>query len=425
MVKVSVIIPVYNVEKYLNECLDSVVNQTLDDIEIICVNNGSTDNSLAILESYANSDDRFKIITQTNKGMGSARNVGFKNSSGDYIYYVDSDDFIELNMLEELYKNAINNNSEIVVSKIARFNDFSDKIDYSIPGFDFENQFEGVDFDNFVFNYIEIKHYVLNASFAPWMKLFKRDLIEDNNLYFIESIAFEDVLFHVQSILIADKISFSPNFFYHYRNNPNSIINTSSNGCDIFKVINLVEKFLIDSKYYGDFKNEFDLFKITQILNYMLSTKSEEYFQKAKNEFQKIKLSPKNIISDYLIKRYNLVLESNSYFEYIQRHYELISIAHKNKILNLENQLNNLNTQYNMLREYETNLTNRNNELEYEIDCVSGNNVNLINKNKKLKKDNEKYQSNLKKLKNENNLLLSSNSWKLTSPLRKIMNILR
>ena len=99
MVKVSVIIPVYNVEKYLGECLESIIDQSLEDIEIVCVNDGSTDNSLSILESYAELDNRIKIISQENHGLAAARNTGLKNINGDYVYFIDSDDFLELSAL--------------------------------------------------------------------------------------------------------------------------------------------------------------------------------------------------------------------------------------------------------------------------------------------------------------------------------------
>lgn len=104
MPKVSIIIPVYNVEKYLRECLDSVINQTIKDIEIICVNDGSTDNSLNILEEYALRDKRIKIINKKNGGLASARNEGLKYISGTLCHFLDSDDYIEPN----LYENAIN-----------------------------------------------------------------------------------------------------------------------------------------------------------------------------------------------------------------------------------------------------------------------------------------------------------------------------
>ena len=300
MVKVSVIIPVYNVEEYLGECLNSVVNQTFEDIEIICVNDGSTDNSLEILNDYALRDNRIKVLTQENKRQGAARNLGMDKSSGVYVYFMDSDDYIDLNTIEKLYDNAVSNNSDIVVSKIARFTDDGDKIDYSIPGFDFETQFKNVDFNDFTFNYKDIKQYVLNRSFAPWMKLFKKDFLLENNLQFKEHIAYEDVLYHVQTFLKADRISFSPNFFYYYRNNPTSTMNTSENGLDIFKIVDFVQQYLIENDFMDEFREEFDLFKVVQILNYIISTKSEEYFQKANIEFSKIDFSSNSLKDAFL-----------------------------------------------------------------------------------------------------------------------------
>ena len=103
MIKVSVVIPVYNTYKYLPECLESVINQTLADIEIICINDGSTDFSSKILEEYASKDKRIKIISQNNQGVSCARNRGLEIARGEYIYFLDSDDKITLTALEELY----------------------------------------------------------------------------------------------------------------------------------------------------------------------------------------------------------------------------------------------------------------------------------------------------------------------------------
>ena len=208
-----------------------------------------------------------------------------KNSVGEFIYFLDSDDYMSSEMLEELYHNAIFNNSDMVLSKIARFNNNSFEIDFNRPGFDFEKVFADVNFNNFSFIYKDAKKYVLNSSFAPWMKLFKRDFIVRNDFKFVENLAFEDVLFHVQTFLKARSISFSPNYFYYYRNNPNSTMNTSENGFDIFEVIKIVKEYLENENYYYEFKNEFELFKIIQILNYIVSTDSEDYFQLAKEEF--------------------------------------------------------------------------------------------------------------------------------------------
>ena len=117
-VKVSIIIPVYNTEKYLRKCLDSVCNQTLQDIEIICVNDCSTDDSLEILKEYASNDNRIKIINFTeNKGVAIARNTAIEQAKGEYIGFVDSDDYVDLDFYEKLYNAAKSENAELVVGK--------------------------------------------------------------------------------------------------------------------------------------------------------------------------------------------------------------------------------------------------------------------------------------------------------------------
>ena len=115
MVKVSVVIPIYNVEEFLNECLDSIVYQTLEDIEIICVNDGSTDNSLDILNSYAKNDNRFIIISQENGGHAVATNLGMSLAKGEYLYLMDSDDILKITALEETYNYAKEKNADFIL----------------------------------------------------------------------------------------------------------------------------------------------------------------------------------------------------------------------------------------------------------------------------------------------------------------------
>ena len=187
----------------------------------------STDNSIDILETYKKKDKRIKIINQKNQGLSVARNKGLKNSKGDYIYFIDSDDYIAKNTSKELYQNAILNDSDIVVYKIARFN--GNKIRYNSPGFNLE----------------KIKPYILNKSFAVWNKLYKKEFLDKyNDFYFDTWLIFEDVPFHVKTLLRAEKISYIPKYFYYYRQNPNSIMNTNKNRKDIYKIIEIVEKFL-------------------------------------------------------------------------------------------------------------------------------------------------------------------------------------
>ena len=128
-VKVSVIVPVFNVGEYLSTSLDSILNQTLEDIEIICINDGSTDDSLNILEYYAKKDKRIKIISKENEGQGTARNVGLDNAQGEFISFVDADDFIKKDMLEKLYNKSVNGNLDLVMCKVSSFDNETHVID--------------------------------------------------------------------------------------------------------------------------------------------------------------------------------------------------------------------------------------------------------------------------------------------------------
>jgi len=310
--KVSVIIPVYNVEEYLEECLDSVINQTLNEIEIICVNDGSTDNSLKILERYSHKDNRIKIITQKNCGLGCARNSGIKEAKGEYILFLDSDDYILKDTCEQLYENAYSNNSDAVIFKISRFNENS--FNYSNPAFGLDNIFKDEDFLNFTFRYNDIKKYVLNASYSACLKLYKKSFLDSyNDFQFSVSTAYEDVLFHVKLMLRASRLSFSPNYFYCYRQtNLNSITHVSSNIFDIFNVIDSVESFLKENNFFDEFIIEFTQFKLAQILNYAISSISEKFFHCSKTVFNKMNIDNlRNLLPKYLIDQFDFVLNSN------------------------------------------------------------------------------------------------------------------
>lgn len=398
MVKVSIILPVYNVEKYLNECLDSIVNQTFKDMEIICINDGSTDKSLEILNSYASRDERIKIISQENAGLGAARNVGMGAAEGDYIFFIDSDDFIYADAIEEMYENAVVNDSDLVLFRRTREFDI-DRLN-NREGYNFDNVFKisGEEYKKFTFNYKDIKQYVLNSYLSVWMKFYKREFLNSHDdFYFPEGIAYEDCLFHVKVFLRAGRMSHIPKVYYHYRKNPDSIMNNSSYNMDIFKVVDSVEEFLIDNDYYGEFKNEFDFYKITQISQYLFSSGTQEYFQKAKEEFLKVRLSSNHIVSEYRMNFFNLVLDSGNYVEFLNNYY-------KKEIEKKDSQIKNANIQKGRLDEENKKLKGRINS---------------------LKKSNKKLKSRNLKLQKKNALILSSNSWKITNPIRKFIYFIK
>lgn len=216
MIKVSVIIPVYNTEIYLKQCLESAINQTLKDIEIICVNDGSTDNSLEILNQYKEKDSRIIIINQENKGLSRARNEAIKIAEGKYIHFLDSDDFYYENYaLEKLYKNMIENNLDILFFDIINFYEKTgEKIKYQ------SNRLK----ENIIYNGKKIlENYLVNEviSSSNCYKIFKKELF--NYVDYKPNIYFEDGELLLRILSFSNKIMAIRDIFLCIRERENSI----------------------------------------------------------------------------------------------------------------------------------------------------------------------------------------------------------
>lgn len=233
MVKISVIVPVYNVEKYLERCLESIVNQTFKDIEIICVNDGSTDNSRQILDKY-NKYPNFKVIEQKNAGLSEARNTGLDAALGEYISFIDSDDFIDSNFLETLYHAAIDNNADIACASIIRENN--------------EKHYNLI-----TYNHIECTADIrekFELAKSPrfnfvWNKIYKRDFLIQNNIRFVPGMIYEDLCFTPDVLEKSGILVTCPNTVYHYWKHKNTLIkgNTDKSRADkIFGSKYLIEK---------------------------------------------------------------------------------------------------------------------------------------------------------------------------------------
>lgn len=203
MAKVSVIIPIYNVEKYLRECLDSVINQTLQDIEIICVNDGSTDNSLEILKKFAQKDKRIKVINQKNSGAAVARNIGIELAQGEFLAILDSDDIYKKEMLEIMYARATSTNSDIVICASEELNNFSKII---VP---LENSLKKEYLpQKDIFSYKDVIKHVFDFCIGwSWDKLYKTSFIKNSNLQFQNLRSTNDAYFVFMSIIMAERIS--------------------------------------------------------------------------------------------------------------------------------------------------------------------------------------------------------------------------
>jgi glycosyltransferase involved in cell wall biosynthesis len=211
---ISVIVPVYNTEEYLTECLESVTNQTFKNIEIICVNDGSTDGSLDILEKYQKKDSRIIVIDSKNGGVSSARNKGIKASRGDYITFVDSDDYLGLDTYEKCFKKIKETESDILVFDWEYFPTGNNE--RKLPEKSYIN-----DSFNCIYEY-DIANFVCN-------KLFKRSLITENNIFFNEKVEYcEDDLFTLMVVPKAKNIILFSQKFYHYRQRSGSASSMST-----------------------------------------------------------------------------------------------------------------------------------------------------------------------------------------------------
>lgn len=221
--KVSVIIPVYNVEDYLSQCLDSIINQTLREIEIICVNDGSTDSSLEILNEFAIKDSRIIIVNQANAGAGAARNVGIKIAKGEYLAFLDSDDFFEIDMLEKAYNACKINQLDFVVFRSDIYDNDSNKYipNYSTIRTDLLPRKK-------VFSYQDIKKDVFRVFVGwPWDKLYSRDFVISNNLTFQEQRTTNDLLFVFTALIKARRIMVIDDVLAHHRIRPGSSLSTT------------------------------------------------------------------------------------------------------------------------------------------------------------------------------------------------------
>lgn len=221
--KVSVIIPVYNVQDYLRQCMESVVNQTLRDIEIICVDDQSTDNSLDILNEYAGRDPRIIVITQKNAGAGAARNNGLKLARGEYLSFLDSDDFFELDMLEKAYNACLIDDIDFVVFRSDKFN--NDTKEYITQYHTIRNDLLP---SGRVFSYKDIKRDIFKVFVGwAWDKLYRREFVLENNLYFQEQRTTNDLLFVFSALVKAKKITVLEDVLAHHRISLNSSLSNT------------------------------------------------------------------------------------------------------------------------------------------------------------------------------------------------------
>lgn len=285
---ISIIVPFYNVESYLNECLNSILMQTYSNFEVLLINDGSLDNSLNIANNYCNKDKRFFVYTNTNSGISFSRNFGIANSKGEYITFIDSDDYVEPKYLELLLESCINNNTQIsfcahniLISdkKIIRYGQVQDGI------FNKKNTFNNILLDK-------------GMDLSPWGKIYKKQLF--NDIKYPESHLFEDTATTYKLIDKVDNISFISTPLYFYRKRYNSITTT------------------------GNFSKKMDLVHFTtQMCTYI------------NQEFPDLNLSCNRRLVWAYFSTLNQLIKTEDYKDYINEKKQLISFLkeHKKEIL--------------------------------------------------------------------------------------------
>ena len=214
---ISIVIPIYNVEKYLVKCIESIINQTYDNLEIILVNDGSPDNSPAICAYYAKLDSRITIINKVNGGLSDARNVGLEKAKGEYIVFVDGDDYIEINTIEKAYSSIKINDSDLAIwGYIAEYVDRHENIEkveiHSI---------QDANYDNRNFEEIKLSIEKTNLIGYAWNKMYRTENIRKNNLIFVKGLSLvEDMVFNSEMLKHSEKIVFLSDPLTHYMQRP-------------------------------------------------------------------------------------------------------------------------------------------------------------------------------------------------------------
>lgn len=242
--KVSILVPIFNVEKYLRQCLDSVVNQSLKDIEIICIDDGSTDSSPQIIKEYAKDDPRFTIITKKNSGYGDSMNKGLEKAKGEYIGIVESDDWVDVDMFENLYKIAVDNKVDVVKSNFY----FYSGLGNTNKKFQLVNHIDSEK----VINPIETNS-VFFPQAAIWTGLYKKSFLSKNNIAFLPTpgASYQDTGFNFKVWASAEKAFLTNDAYLHYRiDNDNSSVKSKGKIFAVVDELTEMYKFAKKTKHF-------------------------------------------------------------------------------------------------------------------------------------------------------------------------------
>ena len=255
---ISIIVPIYNAEKYLNKCIDSIINQSKKELEIILINDGSTDNSENIIKKY--DDKRIKYFKNKNQGIGKTRNFGIEKVTGKYIMFLDSDDFLELNACEKMFEKAEKDKLDIVICDYYRYFDNGKKEEVKLP--DFKN------------SSLKDNPNIISEHLSPWAKIYKTDLIKKNNIKFVENLKYEDAPFVIETLDCAKKIgkvNLPLNYYVIHEKRETTV--RDEKVFDIIQIIDIIRKYTKNKKYL---KEKIDKLTVRIITNYTIQQRMQE-----------------------------------------------------------------------------------------------------------------------------------------------------
>jgi glycosyltransferase EpsH len=324
MPEISIVIPIYNVERYVGECLDSLLAQTFTDYEIICVDDGSIDDSCRIISNYVQSDKRVSLYQQANNGSGAARNLGMNHATGKYIIFLDSDDFFDITMLSKMYKQIIDVDADVCVCEFRIYNQQLKSYEYTAK------MNRSTIAEKRVLSHMDVpKTFFGICDPAPWSKLYRRSFIEDKGIHFQETMRANDLSFFLVSMTLANRITFVFEPLVSYRRGHGSTCQSSNDlyQYDWYKALQHAKDKLVSEGVFENIKTSFLSASVNYIiynLNWTESTNRNhrELFHKIKQEIlpelditqeMLTTLSPESDKAEAL-----RVLLSENYEEYLQ-----------------------------------------------------------------------------------------------------------
>ena len=331
--EVSIIIAAYNIESYITRCIESVINQTFKNIEIIVVDDGSTDNTLRILNKFKEMDNRISLVTQENKGSIEARKIGFSYSTGEYILFVDGDDWLELKCIEKLYNKANAENKDVVL-----FNFFWSYDDNRKLGNAFNSKKKDI--------LVNPLKSLFIGDIAPslWTKFIKREYIIKNNISFPSNISFAEDLATVSSLFISkpDIGILKDNLYNYYQRNDSITKQISPKILEVNKAILFIKDKLLEDNIYNDFKKEFEIMLYSHLFvqRFLTANTIEEIHKQVYKQYKQYRINIKNnnYIKEFIknqplslrirMKTYNKNYYLGRSYDFIRNILEL----HKNKV---------------------------------------------------------------------------------------------